>query len=113
MKMAIKRYKFERLNEDNYKIWASRAKALFRQRNLWETSDPGYVVPLGGRLTNSQQNNDDDAKNLLIQLVDNQFLRDVEKCQRSMECPGSHLLRYGNAANSHMHGRIVYSQEEV
>jgi hypothetical protein len=81
MKMAVERYKFERLNEDNYEIWASRAKALFRQRKLWEATDPGYVVSQGGRLTNRQQKKDDDAKKLLIQLVDNQFLRDVEKCQ--------------------------------
>jgi hypothetical protein len=81
MKMAVERYKFERLNEDNYEIWASRAKALFRKRKLWEAIHPSYVVPLGGRLTNRQQNKDDDAKNLLIQLVEDQFLRDVKKCR--------------------------------
>jgi hypothetical protein len=85
MKMAVQRHKFERLNEDIYEIWASRAKAFFRQRKLWEAIDPGYVVPLGGRLMNRQQNKDDDAKNLLIQLVDDQFLQDVEKCQMAKE----------------------------
>jgi hypothetical protein len=36
MKMAVERYKLERLNEDNYEMWASVAKALFRQRKVWE-----------------------------------------------------------------------------
>jgi hypothetical protein len=51
MKLAVKRYKYERQDEDNYEIWDSGAKALFRQRKLWEANDPGNVVPLGGRLT--------------------------------------------------------------
>lgn len=100
--MAVEKFKFPLLNEDNYNAWSLRTQAVLEQRRLWEAISPGYEEI--EELTPRQQNKDSDARNFLIQAVEDQYLTDIQHC-RSFE---GNPLQLWNVAHDHHIGRNVY-----
>ncbi|KAI7815493.1 Retrovirus-related Pol polyprotein, partial [Rhyzopertha dominica] len=71
------------MNEDNYNAWSLRAGAVLQQRRLWEAISPGYEGI--AELTPKQQDKDSDARNFLIQAVEDQYLTDIQHCTTAKE----------------------------
>lgn len=58
---------------------------MLEQRRLWEAIDPGYNDIAEDELTQKQKGKDNDARNFLIQAVEDQYLADIQYCTTSKE----------------------------
>lgn len=72
------------LEEDNYSTWSLRIRCLLEQRRVWEAIDPGYDED-DDNLTVRDKNKDMDARNLIIQSVSDEFLKDIKQCKRAKD----------------------------
>ncbi|KAJ8882408.1 hypothetical protein PR048_014216 [Dryococelus australis] len=67
------------LLSDNYHAWARRTCASLEQRRLWEAIDPGCDGD-PEKLMPKQRTRNTDALNFIIQVVEDQYLNDLDQC---------------------------------
>ncbi|KAJ8892390.1 hypothetical protein PR048_004970 [Dryococelus australis] len=77
--MASEKVKYPLLSDDNHHAWVRRTHAGLEQRRLWEAIDPGYDED-PEKLTPKQRTRDPDALNFIIQVVEDQYLNDLDQC---------------------------------
>ncbi|KAJ8876415.1 hypothetical protein PR048_020860 [Dryococelus australis] len=76
--MASEKVKYSLLNDDNYHAWARRTRAGLEQRTI----DPGYDEETE-KLMPKQRTRDTDTLNFIIQVVEDQYLNDLDQCART------------------------------
>ncbi|KAJ8895727.1 hypothetical protein PR048_001065 [Dryococelus australis] len=74
--MASEKVNYPLLSDDNYHAWA-RTRAGLEQRRLWDAIDPGYDED-PEKLTPKQRTRDPDALKFIIQVVEDQYLNDLD-----------------------------------
>ncbi|KAJ8877255.1 hypothetical protein PR048_021709 [Dryococelus australis] len=76
--MASEKVKYPLVSDNNYHAWA-RTSAGLEQRRLWDAIDPGYDEDPEKSMP-KQRTRDTDALNFIIQVVEDQYLNDLDQC---------------------------------